>query len=262
MSHIKKFIDGLNEANSVIDPERSETNGFQPLHLKEIIEKELPVMDIYPMLLAAKQDKINFKQIIVESEIDFINSAVQLKNVFDTQIKTAIYKLEEIYERESLNIKSLYHQNFFGKSFLNLIKVLNENKFSLVMMNERVYAYKYYDPPLSVDEGHYESGVIFNYDDSICELKGVYVNLLHPKITNGTVLINTERRHPNAKGSGLSEACTGSLDDKEIPINDPEALVQLLNSICEMYEIAHLDSAYFMPEQNYEKVEEEKKWTA
>ncbi|MBK6537416.1 MAG: hypothetical protein IPG09_06425 [Ignavibacteria bacterium] len=75
---------------------------------------------------------------------------------------------------------------------MDLVKKLSENEYSLVMMNNRAYVYKYYDPPYDIIEGHYSSGVIHEYQDPVCTLKSIYVNLLHPNITSGTVLINTE----------------------------------------------------------------------
>ena len=252
----KEFLHYVNSMNS---PEALSA----PANLHDIIRKEIPFADIYPIFSAAKQSNIKVKEILLESEIDFVNSAKQLKQVFDAQLTEVIDKVNDLYERELLNLQTAYRKNYFGTKFLELVNVLNENEFSLVMMNKRVYAYRYYDPFHDVTKGHYRSGVIYSYDEPVCLLKGVYVNLLHPKITNGTVLISTDDRHPNASNAGLSEACVGDLENHEIPINDPQALLNLLEDICAMYEICHLDSAYFTPEQSYEtKQGDTHKWTA
>jgi len=182
--------------------------------------------------------------------------------VFQFELEQALTKVNDLYNQELLKLQSLYRNAVIGKPLMDLVKKLSENEYSLVMMNNRVYAYKYYDPVYDVIEGHYNSGVVHEYQDPVCTLKSIYVNLLHPKITSGTVLINTERRHPNASDSGLSEACVGSMDGREIPINNPVALITLLDEICAMYEIMHLDSAYFLPESEYEERREKLKWTA
>lgn len=255
MEEIKSFVKKVNTACVEADHDISLPD------LRNTISKELNFNEVYAKLIASKQDKIQVREIIMESEIDFINSAKHLKAVFDLQLDSAIEKVNELYEREMLNLKSLYRKEFFGASLMDLIKVLNNNKYSLIIMNSRIYAYRYYDPPFEVIRGQFESGITYEYEEPVCCLKGVYINLLHPKITNGTVLITCESRHPNSKNSGLSEACVGDMDGQDIPINDPESLVKILDEICEMYETMHLDSAYFMPEGSF-KQKEGKKWTA
>jgi len=258
MNDIKTFIGGLHTPPAVAE---DNTLQLQP-DLKATITRELKFNDVYAKLVASKQDTVTFKEIIVESEIDFIKSVNQLKAVFDIELSAAIDKVDELYHRELLNLQSLYHKEFFGAPLLDLISKLSDSEYTLVMMNSRVYAYKYYDPPLEVTEGRFESGVVYDYDEPVCRLKGVYVNLLHPKVSNGTVLIKTDDRHPNAKEDGLSEACVGSLDERIIPIGNPDSLVVLLDEICMMYEVMHLDSAYFIPEASYTTRTEVLKWTA
>ena len=258
MDELKSFIEQINSAAALdttqsVDPKNN---------LKEIITRELGLNEVYSKLVASKQDRIKVTEVKMESEIDFISSARQLKAVFDQQLASAIQRVNNLYESELLNVQSLYRQEFFGAPLMNLIKKLNENEYSLVIMNSRIYAYKYYDPPFEVTRGQYESGVLHEYNEPVCKLKGVYVNLLHPKITNGTVLISTDHRHPNSKDKGLSEACVGNTDGRKIPIDDPVALVALLDEICAMYEVMHLDSAYFVPETSYTTKEAHLKWTA
>jgi hypothetical protein len=104
--------------------------------------------------------------------------------------------------------------------------------------------------------------VTFVYDEPVCLLKGVYVNLLHPKIINGSILISTDSRHPNANASGLTEVCVGNLEDRKIPLENTESLIELLNSICTTYEVCHLDSAYLHTRTKYSTKEGALKWTA
>jgi len=255
MENIKSFLNKINSDTSLDTPEPE-------FDLQKSITKELNSQEVYNKLLAAKQEKIKVKEVILESEIDFITSAKKLKNVFDNQLYEAIEKVTDIYNRELLNLQSYYRNKLAGEGLMDLIKALNESEYSIVMMNSRIYAYKYYDPFHEVKEGQFQSGVTFVYDEPVCLLKGVYVNLLHPKIINGSILISTDSRHPNASSSGLTEVCVGNLDGRTIPLENTESLIELLNSICSTYEAMHLDSAYFMPEQNYSTKQGVLKWTA
>ncbi len=258
MDDIKnKFLDKLVSAEQESSSPDIETDS-----LKSLITKELSLSDLQNKLDNCQQDKITVKEIVVESAIDFLQSVKQLKNVFQFELELALTKVNDLYNQELLKLQSLYRNAVIGKPLMDLVKKLSENEYSLVMMNNRVYAYKYYDPPLEISEGRYSSGVIHEYLEPVCKLKSIYVNLLHPKITSGTVLINTDKRHPNASDSGLSEACVGSMDGREIPVNNPDALVTLLDEICAMYEVMFLDSAYFIPEAEFEERKVKLKWTA
>lgn len=255
METIKSFIKRINSDTSEVSTE-------QEFDLMKSIYSELSTQEVYKKLLASKQQNIKVKEVILESEIDFITSAKNLKNVFEVQLNNAIDKVTDIYNRELLNLQSYYRNKLAGEGLMELIKSLNESEYSIVMMNSRIYAYKYYDPFHSVCEGQFQSGITYVYDEPVCLLKGVYVNLLHPKITNGSILISTDSRHPNASNSGLTEVCVGNLEDRKIPLENIEDLLELLNNICSTYEVMHLDSAYFMPEQNYTIKQGVLKWTA
>ena len=255
MENIKSFLNKINSKDTEDNSELENT-------LEESVIKDLSFNEVYLRCLASKQDTIKVKEIILESEIDFIKSAKQLKSVFDLQLKEAIEKVNDLYNKEQVNLQTHYRKKLAGEGFLDLIKAFSDTDFSLVIMNSRIYAYKFYKPYHDVYEGSFQSGVIYEYDEPVCTLKGVYVNLLHPRITGGTVLISTDNRHPNADSGGLSEVCVGNLEGRAIPLENTTALIELLHEICETYESMHLDSAYFIPEQNYATREGKLKWTA
>jgi len=252
---IDSFISKVNTSSAVEIPELKN-------NLEKSFEKELSFNDVYAKLIASKQETIKVKEITIESEIDFINSAKQLKSVFELQLTAAIEKVNDLYNRELLNLQTFYRNKFAGEGLMALIKALSNSEYSLIIMNSRIYSYKYYEPFHPVTEGHYESGMVYLYDEPVCSLKGVYVNLLHPKITNGSILISAEGRHPNASNKGLTEVCVGNLEGRAIPIENTDSLLELLNEICATYEVMHLDSAYFQPEGNYTTKEGALKWTA
>lgn len=252
---IDSFINKVNNNSSVEIPEPKNK-------LEESLIKEISFNEVYSKLLASKQESIKVKEITIESEIDFINSAKKLKSVFEIHLTAAIEKVNDLYNRELINLQTFYRNKFAGEGLMALIKAFSNCEYSLVIMNSRIYAYKYYEPFHPVTEGHYESGMVYLYDEPVCCLKGVYVNLLHPIITNGSILISTDDRHPNASNKGLTEVCVGNLEGRSIPIENTESLLELLNEICTTYEVMHLDSAYFQPEGSYTTKEGALKWTA
>lgn len=256
METIETFINKVNTNSSA-----EEVPELQ-YKLEESLIKEISFNEVYSKLLASKQESIKVKEITIESEIDFINSAKQLKAVFELQLTAAIEKVNDLYNRELLNLQTYYRNKFAGEGLMSLIKALSNSEYSLIIMNARIYAYRYYEPFHPVTEGHYESGMVYSYDEPVCSLKGVYVNLLHTRITSGSILISTVGRHPNASNKGLTEVCVGNLEGRSIPIENTDSLLELLNEICTTYEVMHLDSAYFQPEGSYTSKEGALKWTA
>jgi nitrogen regulatory protein PII len=89
MENIKSFLNKINSDTTVDTPEPE-------FDLQKSITKELNSQEVYNKLLAAKQEKIKVKEVIMESEIDFITSAKKLKNVFDNQLYEAIEKVTDI----------------------------------------------------------------------------------------------------------------------------------------------------------------------
>jgi len=88
------------------------------------------------------------------------------------------------------------------------------------------------------------------YEEPVCYLKAIYVNILHMKITYGTINLSTDEQHPNCEKANFGQGCAGSLQDRPIPLDNPSELLQLLNEISSTYERIHLDSSYFTPSIN------------
>ena len=256
METIETFINKANNNSTIEEVPEIKNN------LEKSLVKELSFNEVYSKLLASKQETIKVKEITIESEIDFLNSAKQLKGVFELQLTAAIEKVNDLYNRELLNLQTYYRNKFAGEGLMALIKDLSNSEYSLIIMNARIYAYKYYEPFHPVTEGHYESGMVYSYDEPVCSLKGLYLNLLHTRITSGSILISTEGRHPNASSKGLTEVCVGNLEGRSIPIENTTELLELLNEICATYEVMHLDSAYYTPEGSYITKNGGLKWTA
>jgi hypothetical protein len=112
-----------------------------------------------------------------------------------------------------------------------------------------------------VTEGHNEKGVIKEYDEPVCSIRGIYVNILHPQVTYGSILLSTENQHPNCDKKNFGSACVGSLENRDLPLDDSQKLLDLLNEISATYEVCHLDSAYYTPTINF-KTRKDKQWKA
>lgn len=230
-------------------------------HLVNIISKEVKFKDFTERMLKSKQENILVKEILIESELDYVNSLKQLKSVFKTELQTAINQVNSLYQNELLRLKQLYQSAVVGESLIGIIKAISGSEWYLLMKDNSVNAYKFYNPPFEVTSGYYNSGKVLEYNSTVCMIRGIYVNILHPKITYGTIQLSTTGHHPNCQTGGFSEACPGTFLDREINLSDPLKLVTLLDEISSTYEKIHLDSSYYKPSVSYE-LKEEYKWKA
>lgn len=216
--------------------------------LKNVISKEVRLKDLNDRLLSARQEKVIVKEILLESEIDFVNSLKQLKSVFREELKDAIEKVNDLYQNELLKLQILYRNEVIGEKLIELVMTVADAGWYLLMKNNSVNLCKFYSPSYEVCVGVSEhSDMVKYYEDPVCYLKAIYVNILHTKITYGTINLSTEDQHPNCEKANFGAACAGSLQDRPIPLDNPEQLLQLLNEISNTYQRIHLDSSYFTP---------------
>jgi len=216
--------------------------------LKNVISKEVKFKDLNDRLLSSRQEKVLVKEVFLESELDFINSLKQLKSVFKEELKTAIEKVNDLYQNELLKLQQLYRSEVIGDKLLEIVKIIADAGWYLLFKNTSVNLCKFYSPAYEVTEGVSEhSDMVKVYEDPVCYLKAIYVNILHTKITYGTINLSTDEQHPNCEKANFGAACAGSLQDRLIPLDNPEQLLQLLNEISSTYERIHLDSSYFTP---------------
>lgn len=220
--------------------------------LKNVIAKEVKFKDLNERLQSSRQEKVLVKEVLLESELDFINSLKQLKSVFKEELKQAIEKINDLYQNELLKLQQLYRSEVIGDKLLEIVKTVAPAGWYLLMKNTSVNLCKFYSPAYEVTEGVSEhSDMVKVFEDPVCYLKAIYVNILHTKITYGTINLSTDEQHPNCeKAGGFSAACAGNLQDRHIPIDNPEQLLQLLNEISSTYERIHLDSSYYTPSGN------------
>jgi len=227
--------------------------------LKNILAKEMKFKDLNERLLKSRQEKVLVKEVVLESEIEFVNSLKQLKGIFKEELKTAIDKVNDLYQSEVLKLEKIYKSEVIGNAILDIVRVINKSGWLLLMKDSGVYCYKYFNPPYEVTEGYTNKGPVKEYEEPICSLKSIYVNLLHTHITYGSIMLSTEGQHVNCDHAGLGLACAGSLEDRIIPLDNSVELLNLLNEIESTYKICHLDSAYYTPDIPF-KTRKEDQW--
>lgn len=230
--------------------------------LKNVLAKEMKFKDLNDRLLKSRQEKVLVKEVVLESEIEFVNSLKQLKSIFKEELKTAIGKVNSLYISESLKLEKIYKSEVIGNALLDIVKTISKAGWLLLMKESGVYAYKFYSPMHEVTEGYTEKGTVKEYEEPVAWLRGIYVNLIHPRITYGTILLATEGQHPNADKASLGVACNGTFEERNIPLDNSQDLLDLLNEIQTCYEVVHLDSCYFTPTQNFKLRKDNEVWKA
>lgn len=229
--------------------------------LKNILAKEVRFKDLNDRLLKSRQEKVLVKEVVLESEIEFVNSLKQLKSIFKEELKTAIDKVNDLYQSEVLKLEKIYKSEVIGNALLDIVNKISTAGWILIMKNTGVYAYKYYNPSFEITEGHTEKGIIKDYEEPVCSLRGIYVNILHPRITYGTVLLACDGQHPNSDKATMGTACVGTFEERGIPLDNAQELLGLLNEIEATYQIVHLDSCYYTPDIPF-KTRKEEVWKA
>lgn len=217
--------------------------------LINVIAKEVKFKDLNDRLQSSRQEKVLVKEVFLESELDFINSLKQLKSVFKEELKQAIEKVNDLYQNELLKLQQLYRSEVIGDKLLEIVRTVNDSGWYLLMKNNSVNLCKFYSPAYEVVEGISEnSDMVKVFEDPVCYLKAIFVNILHTKITYGTINLSTEDgQHPNCEKNNFGAACAGSLQDRPIPLDNPSDLLQLLNEISNTYQRIFLDSSYYTP---------------
>jgi len=240
----QKFFRRLGVENATTEPPE--------VDLKNVITKELKLKDLNDRLSKARQEKVRIREVVLETELDFVSSLKQLKTVFKEELKTAIDRTNDLYQNELCKLQSIYRSEVIGDRLMDIVKTVSSAGWCLLMKNQSVNLCKFYNPPHRVCIGISENmGEVREYTTSVCELKAIYVNILHTEITSGTIHLSTVDQHPNCDEKNFGVACTGSLDGRPIPLDNADNLLVLLGEISTTYERIHLDSTYFDPNINY-----------
>ena len=230
--------------------------------LKNILTKEIKFKDLNERLMKSRQEKVLVKEIVIESEIEFLNSVKQLKSLFKEELKTTIDRVNDLYLSEVLKLEKIFKSEIIGNSLLQIVQTINNSGWILLMKKSGAFAYKCFSPMHQVSLGYTAEGIIKEFEDPICSLKGIYVNILHPKIMYGSIMLSTLDQHPNCDKPEFGTACNGTLEGRIIPLDNPQELLGLLNEIEATYKVCHLESAYYTPDTNFNIRKEESLWKA
>jgi hypothetical protein len=234
----------------------------QENHFISVVGSEIDFREALLKLGESQQEKVHIKTVIMDSRLDFIASTKKLKGIFNEEFTKLIKALNEKYNAEILAVKQLFRKELVGHGLINMVNAVSKAGWVLVMKENSVNLYKCYNPEFIIKHGVFEDGTIREYQNVITHLRGIYVNILHPKITAGTIHLVTEgAKHPNCDEKFFGAACPGTLEDREIPVTDTKALIGLLNEISSTYEVMHLDSAYYIPSGTYTERKEQPQWT-
>ena len=253
----KDFLRRIGNDNAEPDPDLMPAVDY----MKNYLTKEMKMKDFNERLLKTRQEKVIIKEVLLESELDLVNSIKQLKSVFKEELRQAIDKVNDLYTNELFKLQELYREALIGDKLLEIVKTVSKSGWYLLMKDKSVNLCKFYQPSFEVITGYYSSkGNIREYESPICYLKAIYVNILHTHVTSGTVRLSSDNQHPNADRDNFGTACVGDLEGREIPLHDPEKLLLLLNEISFTYERIHLDSCYFTPDDPY-KIRKDQTWT-
>lgn len=251
LEKLVKRINGNGDTSNVKELDKN--------HLQNVLTKEVKRDEVFKRLEDSKQDKIKIKEILLESEIDFTPSVKKLQDCYSREVADTIGRLSDMYNNEVCKVDKLFRSEFIGKGLADLAEVISPD-WCLVIKKDSVNLYKCYNPPYEVIQGYYQNNSII-YDETVCFLRSIYVNIMNPKMGNGTIYLSTEgRQHPNCTNRHYGTACPGTLDGREIPIDKPKKILVLLQEIASTYEKIHLDSSYYKPDINYEINEEDTKW--
>jgi hypothetical protein len=230
--------------------------------LKKVIAKEVKLKDFNERLVNTRQEKVIVKEILLESEVDLVQSLKQLKKVFQDELKSVVEKVNDLYNSELLKLQQLYKTEAVGNRLIDIVKTISKSGWYLLMKDNSVNAYKYYSPPFEVIEGYCKNGVIKQYEEPVCLLRSIYVNILHPIVTIGTIHISSEGHHPNVDTKNFGVACVGTFEGRDIPLDDSQKLLELLNEISACYESVHLESCYYTPTINSTTRKDTDQWKA
>lgn len=251
------FLHNLNGESCFEDEILPEEN-----HFISVVEKDINFREALLKLGESQQERVRIKTVILDSRLDFIASTKKLKSLFNEELGKMVKSLNEKYNAEILAVKQIFRKEFVGQGLINMVNEVYKAGWVLIMKESSVYLYKCYNPEHMIKTGIFEDGRIREYQNVITFLRGIYVNILHPKITSGTIQLATDAaKHPNCEEKFFGAACPGTLEDREIPVNDLPALIALLNEISSTYEVMHLDSAYYIPSGNFTERKEEPQWT-
>jgi len=251
------FLINLNGENCFDDESMPQEN-----HFISVIEKDIDFREALLKLGESQQERVRIKTVILDSRLDFIASTKKLKSIFNEEFTKMIKALNEKYNAEVLAVKQLFRKELVGQGLINMVNEVSKAGWVLVIKENSVNLYKCYNPEFMVKLGMFEDGKVREYQNVITFLRGIYVNILHPKVTSGTIHLATDgAKHPNCEEKFFGSACPGTLEDREIPVTDPKALIALLNEISSTYEVMHLDSAYYVPSGNFTERKEQPQWT-
>ena len=244
---LEKLFDKIDSEELIVDEK------FQ-----QKVERILNLQDVFDMLDKTQQNRVTIKEIIAEQSPDFVASCKELKTVFARELNTKATYLSNIHESEISRLQGLLKSNLMGKGLKSILEAVYPD-WTFLFRLDKTILYKCYNPCKSLNQGFIDDNLI-QYDEEIFNLQGIYVNVMNDKVTSDTIHLAGTGHHPAVEDEGYGSACPGTLEGEEISLTNPEALRKLLDTICEVYEMMHIDTGYYEPNTHYEIIEKRTVW--
>ena len=208
--------------------------------------------EVFDLLDKAQQNRITIKEIVAIQSPDFIASCKEMKAIVSRELAKKISFIENTYETEMSKLQEILKDAFLGKGLKEILEAIAPD-WTFLLRKDKTVLYKCYNPALELREGFINNDRI-RYEETIYTLQGIYVNVMHDKITGETIHLAGEGHHPAVEYSGYGSACPGSLENEPIRLDKPEELKMLLDSICKTYEVMYVSGGYYSPDITYEPI--------
>lgn len=199
--------------------------------------------DFMKCLEETESGKTRVVTIVKECEVDIRAQMAIYAQRFKAHLAHAVSQMQSKYEDELLRLKQLVRDNMLGKSFKELLQRVSEKGWIIIMQGPKAIAYYQYKPhAFPVVTERFGNGRIVEYEEPICQLASISIDLSYTKLCNEAIkIVCAVNTHPNVDGT---QACSGNLDGRPVDLSNLDALVDLLDEIKTTYESAHGDSAY------------------
>jgi hypothetical protein len=233
---------------------------FDKVDIEKELVKTISFDQFIDRVQRATRKEILIKEVVVESNVALAKSLVRMRDAYLSEAHDMIDEMKYKYKMQVEKLEKLARETFVGETLIKLNEAIDKIGWSMHIKGKKIYLYKFYNPPFPVTEG-YKDGNAVIYMQPTCYLKGIYLDAMYHKVGGGAIMLTSEGRHPNCQHEGFGNACTGTLNGRDIPIGDVKGLKTLLKEIATVYEKVHIDSAYFKPQIKYKINKKGNLWT-
>lgn len=201
------------------------------------------------------QDRVKVKEVTIETEVDITRSISNMRAQYQREVENKISIMNNRFEVLAEKLTKTYKQTIAGEKLTELVNIVGTHNWSLIMKPNSVNLVYFYNPYFQLVRGvRTDLGEAYLYKSPVCLIKAIYFNILHESIGGSTIRLSLSGRHPNVEHAEFGTSCPGNLADEKIPLDNPQELLTLLNRVKKTYETAHLESSYYRPTIEKERI--------